>query len=127
MPIEIQQDNACVEEADSEITTEYPDEIRFRGLPFLLQGWNTIFKKSPQTVEGAPVYRLEDYVLYGAIHIAPAIIYKRSGIWRMERNDPWIINNFTVTSMSAPSDSPIGEWRIGRVTKSTSWFNVFAK
>jgi hypothetical protein len=66
---------------------DYPQKIKVSGLPFMLQGWNNIFTK---TDSDEPVYRLNEYTLYGLIPIAPAIIYKLKDRWILRREDDFL-------------------------------------
>jgi phosphoglycolate phosphatase-like HAD superfamily hydrolase len=65
----------------------FPDQIRVRGLPFLLQGWNTVYYKTARMADGCPIYRLDEYVLYGLIGIIGVSIYRSDGIWHLVRAD----------------------------------------
>ena len=98
----------------------WPEKIRMRGMPIMWQGWNCVFTYSGQLKEGCPVYRLDEYILYGSIVIIGATIKKHAGVWIMQRDcDP---AGRAITSKSGRDQAqPIGKWSVGRVTTQTAW------
>jgi len=49
---------------------EWPERVRISGMPFLLQGWNTVLQRGAFSDQGYPVYSVESYELYGLFSIA---------------------------------------------------------
>ena len=43
---------------------DFPKFIYVSELPFMLQGWNGIYKKSDEMRNSSPVYKLKSYTLY---------------------------------------------------------------
>lgn len=87
----------------------FPNRIRVKGLPFMLQGWNSTYYKTTDTSDGCPVYRLDEYALYWTIQIAAVIIYRENGVWRLRRVDcEWTgdIKKYGQT----PQGDPFGYW-----------------
>lgn len=87
----------------------YPDAIIMKGLPFMLQGWNNVYYKSGEYSEGAPVYRMESYILYGFIPIIGVLIFKHKGKWVFQREcDPEPTTE--IFKLIAKSELPFGKW-----------------
>ena len=63
------------------VRSAYTDKIRVSGLPLLLQGWNTTYYKTDRTSNGAPIYRLDPYMLYFVFPIIGITILKRENAW----------------------------------------------
>ena len=65
-----------------------PKEIRIRGLPLWASGWNTVFTRrdNEEKRHGAPIYRLDPYILFGFLFtVRGAIIFRRDdGQWIMQ-------------------------------------------
>ena len=96
----------------------WPEKIRMGGLPMNLMcleqsiwGWNTEFKQTEDTNEGAPVYRFEDYWL-GPIEICGCTIEKSNGKWVLHRNTD---NELEVLLDKDGEDqeTPLGDWSAG--------------
>lgn len=71
---------------------DYPNHIRVRGLPFMLQGWNTTFYKTEKLSEGCPIYRLDGYKLYFLIDIVGVTIKMRNGKWCFTNDWHWTVD-----------------------------------
>lgn len=85
----------------------YPNHIRVSGLPFMLQGWNNIYVKTDRLSEGAPVYELAPYTLYGCIPIIGTRIFKTDGKWRLQRMCDF---EPVFTNLSEVTSTPLGAW-----------------
>jgi hypothetical protein len=84
--------------------------LKVLGLPFSLWVYNDKFYKSDEIHEGAPVYVVEPYFLYGLIPIAGAKILKYQGIWVLWRN---VDSQPIFHSIEENQQLPIGEWSNG--------------
>jgi len=86
----------------------WPSSLKVSGLPFMFQGWNTVFHKTSEIKNEYPVYRLKDYTLYWTIPIIGCFIYFNGNTWFLQRRDgfvtPWEKQNST---------DPTGEWTDG--------------
>jgi hypothetical protein len=88
---------------------EYPPQVWFSGLPFFLQGWNTCFRRTTITSNGAPVYRLDPYVLYGAIPILGVDLRRgEAGGWAFYRHCD--DGPQPLFPKADGIDHPVGEW-----------------
>ena len=90
----------------------FPNRIRVKGLPFMLQGWNSTYYKTDQSSDGCPIYRLDQYTLYWFIEIAAVVVYRDGGIWKLSRVDfdcGLDINKYGQT----PQGDPFGYWSRG--------------
>src|SRR3954464_11811286 len=65
-----------------EDSEEYPSAVRVRGLGFMHQGWNTIFRKTDGVSGGKPVYTMDGYDLYGILPIIPVDLLFMGDKWR---------------------------------------------
>jgi hypothetical protein len=91
---------------------EFPDEIHITGLPFMLQGWNNTYYKTGEKSDGCPIYHLDTYYLYYFIHIYGVKLYRRDGVWVMQRDhdtEPLSINKYG----EKPQPDPFGYWTYG--------------
>ncbi len=72
-----------------EITkTEYPDYLYISGFPFTQQGWNSYLTKSYQfSLNGAPIYYMKPYYLYGLIPIKPLKLIRQQSTWVLSTYD----------------------------------------
>ena len=73
------------------MSQEYSEQIRLKGLPFMLQGWNTVYYKTNDERDGCPVYRLNPYVLYLFFSIIGIRIFRQNGQWVMQRDCDFVI------------------------------------
>lgn len=86
---------------------KFPEKIKLSGLPFVLQGWNNVFRKTSEIIEDAPVYTLDMYVLYGTIEIIGLTIYKNGGMWCARRNT----DDYSLFEKEGDDqDTPFGKW-----------------
>jgi hypothetical protein len=91
---------------------EFPQQIRVKGLPFMLQGWNAVYTKINEESDGCPVYHLEPYTLYWTIPIIGVRILRKNGIWRMKRDCDNYESEIGKYGM-APQSDPFGYWTHG--------------
>jgi hypothetical protein len=104
--------------------TTFPDKIRFRRLPPLLQGWNSVFTKAEKLDKnGNPIYVLEDYVYLWFFPIIGCTIRKEDDRWIMRRNCDF--NMKMCKKKGVDQTSPVGDWSMGRVTENTKYFYWF--
>lgn len=87
----------------------YPDQIRVHGLPFMLQGWNTILtKQETKDDDYPPCYKLKSYILYGLIPIIGiTLYYDENKGWILFRNCDFQI---TIGINKTKSDNPCGTY-----------------
>jgi hypothetical protein len=85
-----------------------PTHAYVRGLPFMLQGWNTVYQLVVHA-SGEIEYRLGRYTLYWFIPIIGISIRKIDGRWTLIREDGAII-----ASKAGAQETPFGEgWDYG--------------
>nr|QYA18382.1 hypothetical protein KOM_12_112 [Clandestinovirus] len=89
----------------------FPNQIRVKGLPFMLQGWNNVYYKTNEISDGKPVYRLNPYTLYYTIPIIGVTIRKVDGVWVLQRDcdDSPLMN----LNKYGGQDDPFGFWSQG--------------
>ena len=90
----------------------YPERIKMKGLPLMLCGWNKVFRRTNQMLDGAPVYLLNGYLLCRLFLIIGVKILRVNGVWQMQRVDdsePMAIMKYG----DAPQISPLGRWNHG--------------
>jgi hypothetical protein len=86
----------------------WPDEIYMRDLPINLCGWNSTLRKTDEIKEGAPMYIMNPYYMYGMIYILGIKVFKRDGIWVMTRFDNENEDNNPI--MTTYGNLPFGRW-----------------
>ena len=94
----------------------WPQQIRMRGLPFMLQGWNNVYYKTGELSDGCPVYRLDSYNLYYLVAIISVRIMRLNGVWVIHRDGdfgPLDIKKYG----AGPQGDPFGEWSNGGKVK----------
>lgn len=90
----------------------FPQNIRLKGLPFMLQGWNSTYYKTSEESDGCPVYRLDSYSLYRFISIIGVKIFRKNGVWVLQRDSddsPMDICKYG----ASPQGDPFGYWSNG--------------
>jgi len=89
---------------DKEEFKDWPIQIRVSGLPFMLQGWNSVYTRADffqeivsvdvmgpplyfplSSSDNAPIYILEAYWLYRIIPITAVKIVRVNGEWQLCR------------------------------------------
>lgn len=71
-----------LENGDNDPSYNYPNYLYINGFSFLQQGWNGILEKSYQySLNGAPIYYLKSYYLYGLLPIKPLKLIKQDKTW----------------------------------------------
>lgn len=90
----------------------FPNKIRVSGLPFMLQGWNNVYIKTGEMSDDCPVYKLDSYTLYGVFPIIGVSIFRRNGIWVMQRECDGYPNGIHKYGES-PQPDPFGYWSDG--------------
>jgi hypothetical protein len=91
----------------------FPNKIKVSGLPFFLQGWNNIYMKTNQMSEGCPVYELQGYNLYWVMPIIGVIIYRKDGIWQMQRDCD--LHPMGIKKYGGSQEDPFGYWTSGAI------------
>lgn len=59
---------------------DFPEKIKISGLPFMLQGWDTVFIRCVDDT-GKVYYKLDNYTLYFVIDIIGVRIEKKDNKW----------------------------------------------
>jgi hypothetical protein len=96
--------------SDTKNANLFPKNIKVKGLPFMLQGWNNIYKKTDEISDNCPIYRLEEYNLYWIIPIIGVRIFREDGVWKMQRDcDFFPLYGFNKYGF-APQGDPFGYW-----------------
>lgn len=71
-----------LENGDKDPKYNYPNYLYISGFSFLHQGWNSVLEKSYQySLNGAPIYYMKSYFLYGLIAIRPLKLIKQDQTW----------------------------------------------
>jgi hypothetical protein len=91
----------------------FPNRIKVSGLPFMLQGWNNIYTKIDQMTDDCPIYELQSYLLYGLFPIIGTIIYRKDGIWQMQRECDYHPNG--IKKYGGSQEDPFGFWSHGAI------------
>lgn len=82
------------------------------GLPPSFQCWNNVYTNIGNDPMGFPIYKLEAYNI-SFIPICGAYIYRKNGIWVLEREDGKPIYRDFRKQGSPPQDTPYGYWTEG--------------
>lgn len=90
---------------------DFPNKIRFVGMPFSLLGWNGKFIKTKHMSDGCPVYVLPSHK-YLFMDICGCRLQRDNGVWDLVRED-----GEYVFSKCSPSVLPFGKWYHGKVLR----------
>lgn len=90
---------------------DFPNKIRFTGMPLVMSGWNGKFIKTKQMSDGCPVYVLPSH-RYLLIDICGCRLQRSDGVWDLVRED-----GEYVFSKCTPSVLPFGKWYHGKVIR----------
>ena len=101
---------------------DVPRRIRVSGLPFMLQGWNTVYDRIDD-IGGHPAYRLRPYTLYRLFPIIGCTIHFSPSrkTWIMERDCDAGWNDYVMARVSewdyendyTCDECPCGVWEYG--------------
>lgn len=90
----------------------FPERIKVTNLPFMFQGWNKIYVKIGNDEEGFPIYHLKPYTLYFFIEILGVKLFRKNGIWVIQRDIdsyPTVFQKYGIE----PQSDPFGYWSEG--------------
>lgn len=90
----------------------FPTQIRVSGLPFMLQGWNNTYRSTSMTTDECPIYRLDSYRLYGLIPIIGVTIFRKNGVWMLQRDGDFCPTDIMKYG-AGPQPDPFGYWSGG--------------
>jgi hypothetical protein len=90
---------------------DFPNKIRFIGMPLSMSGWNGKFIKTAQMSDGCPIYVLPCHK-YLFIDICGCRLQRNDGVWDLIRDDGEYI-----FSKCSSSVFPFGTWYHGKVIR----------
>ena len=90
----------------------FPEKIKMKGLPFMMQGWNNVYERTGEVSDGCPVYSLAPYNLYFVIAIIGVKIMRVGGIWVLKRDCDLSHMSFRKYGYG-PQGDPFGHWSNG--------------
>jgi hypothetical protein len=96
---------------------QYPDKIRVKGLPFIFTGWNNIFVRTNELINGYPIYYLKSSTILKIYSTKIIFVKNFNGRWYIFRDEEYICleNNADIVSILSCSDELFGKWSNGVV------------